>query len=137
MRYGRDMTFVLRVLIFLAAAALGLLVAALLVGGFHISWDRGWGFFLAIVLFAIIQSLVAPLATKIAKKRAPLLLGGIGIVATFVSIAIVVLIPGAGLGISTLAAWLLGPLVVWIVSALVTWVLTSLLIAPRTARTSE
>jgi hypothetical protein len=131
------MTFVLRALIFLASAALGLLLAALLVPGFHIEWSHGWGFVLAIVLFAVVQSIVAPLATRIAKRRAPLLLGGIGIVATFVSIVVVVLIPHAGLGISTLGAWFLGPLVVWIVSALATWLLTSLLVARPAAESKK
>lgn len=123
------MTFVLRALIFLASAAIGLIVAGLLVSGFHITWGDWWGFVLAIVIFAIVQSIVAPIITRVAKRRAPLLLGGIGIVATFVSIVIVVLIPHAGLSISTLPAWFLAPLVVWIVSALVTWILTTLLIA--------
>lgn len=89
---------------------------------------------MAIVVFAIVQSLATPLASRLAQKHAPLLLGGIGIIATFVSLLVVAVLPSAGVRITTAAAWFLAPLVVWIVSAVVTWVLTVLLI-DRRART--
>ena len=129
---GGVITFLLRAGIFLVSAALGLIVASFVVTAFHISWGDWWGFVLAIVLFAIVQSIIAPLATRVAKKRAPILLGGVGILATFVSIAVVVLIPRAGIGISTPGGWLLAPLVVWLVSALVTWGLSTLLLSRQT-----
>ena len=62
-------------------------------------------------------------------------LGGIGIIATFVSLLVVVLLSSAGVRITTVGAWFLAPLVVWIVSAVVTGVLTALLI-DRPARAS-
>ncbi|MBQ9917054.1 MAG: phage holin family protein [Microbacterium sp.] len=127
-------TRLLRVLVYLASAAAGLVLADLFVGGFRISWLDWWGFLVAIVVFAIVQSLATPLASRLAQKHAPLLLGGIGIIATFVSLLVVAVLPSAGVRITTAAAWFLAPLVVWIVSAVVTWVLTVLLI-DRRART--
>jgi hypothetical protein len=126
-------TFLIRAGIFLASAAIGLIVASLVVTAFHITWGDWWGFVLAVVIFAIVQSVIAPIATRLAKKRAPILLGGVGILATFVSITIVVLIPRAGMGISTPGGWLLAPLVVWVVSALVTWGLSALLLTKPAA----
>ncbi|MCT2086374.1 hypothetical protein M3D75_09645 [Microbacterium enclense] len=128
-------TWLLRVVIYLASAAAGLVLADLFVGGFRISWLDVWGFLVAIVVFAVVQSLATPLVTRLARKRAPLLLGGIGIIATFVSLLVVVLLPSAGVRITTVGAWFLAPLVVWIVSAVVTGVLTVLLI-DRPARAS-
>lgn len=128
-------TWLLRVVIYLASAAAGLVLADLFVGGFRISWLDVWGFLVAIVVFAVVQSLATPLVTRLARKRAPLLLGGIGIIATFVSLLVVVLLPSAGVRITTVGAWFLAPLVVWIVSAVVTGVLTALLI-DRPARAS-
>lgn len=124
-------TRLLRVLIYLASAAAGLILADLFVAGFHISWLDWWGFLVAIVVFAVVQSLATPLATRVARKHAPLLLGGIGIIATFVSLLLVAVLPSAGVRITTVAAWFLAPLVVWIVSAVVTWVLTVVLIDRR------
>lgn len=121
----------LRVLVYLASAAAGLVLADLLVDGFRISWLDWWGFLVAIVVFAIVQSIATPVATGLAEKHAPLLLGGIGIIATFVSLLVVAFLPSAGIRITTAGAWLLAPLVVWIVSAIVTWVLTVVLIDRR------
>ncbi|RWR22723.1 hypothetical protein D8Y23_01875 [Microbacterium enclense] len=128
-------TWLFRVVIYLASAAAGLVLADLFVDGFRISWLDVWGFLVAIVVFAVVQSLATPLVTRLARKRAPLLLGGIGIIATFVSLLVVVLLPSAGVRITTVGAWFLAPLVVWIVSAVVTGVLTVLLI-DRPARAS-
>jgi len=122
--YARDViTFLIRALIFLVSAALGLIAADLILPGFHIEWSSWWGFVLAIVIFALLQSVLAPWILKITRRHAPALLGGIGIVSTFIALLIVVLIPGAGLGISDLLAWVLGPIIVWLVTALATWLL--------------
>lgn len=129
------MNFLLRVLIFLASAAIGLVVADLLLPGFSITWGDWWGFLLAILLFALFQSILSPLSVRLGRRHAPALLGGMGIISTFVALVIVVLIPRAGLSISQPLAWLLAPLVVWLVTALATWLLTPLLIkkdAPAT-----
>ena len=90
--------FVLRALIFVVSAALGLIVADLILPGFRIDWSHWWGFVLAVVIFAVLQSVLTPWAAKVARRNAPALLGGIGIVSTFIALLIVVLIPGAGLG---------------------------------------
>lgn len=127
------MTFVLRALIFLASAAIGMLVADLVLPGFHINWRNWWGFVLAIVIFAVLQSILAPLLTRIPKRRAPILLGGIGIVSTFVALLIVVLIPGAGLGITGATGWIVGPLIVWIVTAVAALLLTPVFIRRKPA----
>lgn len=127
------MIFVLRALIFLASAAIGMLVADLVLPGFHINWRNWWGFVLAIVIFAVLQSILAPLLTRIAKRRAPVLLGGIGIVSTFVALLIVVLVPGAGLGITGVTGWIVGPLIVWLVTAIATLLLTPVFIRRKPA----
>ncbi|MCT9818660.1 phage holin family protein [Microbacterium sp. W1N] len=127
--------FLLRALVFLASAAIGLIVADLVLPGFHIAWRDWWGFLLAIVLFAVLQSVLTPIAQRLSRKHAPLLLGGIGILSTFVAIVIVVLIPAAGLSISEPLAWIAGPAIVWLVTALATWLLTPLVAKIRPPRT--
>lgn len=116
-------TFLIRAAIFVFSAALGLIVADLILPGFHIDWSDWWGFALAVLIFAVIQSVLAPWVAKIARRHAAPLLGGIGIIATFAAIVIVVLIPNAGVGISEPIAWVLAPVIVWIITALATWLL--------------
>ncbi|WP_144877311.1 phage holin family protein [Microbacterium sp. 1.5R] len=111
-------TFLLRAVTYLASAALGLLVADMLLDGFRIQWDRWWGFVVCIVVFAIVQSILAPIASRLADRYAPVLMGGIGIISTLVALVIVVLLPIGGLRIVDASGWLLGALIVWIVTAL-------------------
>ena len=124
--------FLLRALIFLVSAAIGLIVADLVLEGFRISWDQPLGFILAIVIFAVLQSVLAPWLARVAQRNAPVLLGGIGIVSTFVALLIVVIIPRAGLTIGTpWWTWLAAPVIVWIVTALATWLLPALFIKKK------
>lgn len=124
-------TFLLRTLLYLVSAGLGLVVADLLLDGFRIQWDRWWGFALCIVVFALLQSLLSPLASRIADRYAPVLMGGIGIVSTLVALLIVVLLPLGGLRIVDATGWLLGAVIVWLVTALASVLLPALLLRRR------
>ncbi|KAA9111129.1 hypothetical protein [Microbacterium rhizomatis] len=124
-------TFLIRAAIFIVSAALGLIAADLILPGFRIDWSDWWGFVLAVVIFAVIQSVLAPWVFKVTRRHAPAMLGGIGIISTFVAIVVVVLIPGAGIGISNAISWVLAPVIVWLVTALATWLLPPLFIKKK------
>jgi len=124
--------FLLRALIFLASAAVGLIVADLILPGFAIDWGSPLGFILAIVIFAVLQSVLAPWLARVAQRNAPALLGGIGIVSTFVALVVVVLIPGAGLTIGApWWTWVIAPVIVWLVTALATLFLPMIFIKKK------
>lgn len=125
--------FLIRALIFLVSAALGLIAADLILPGFTIDWADWWGFILAIVIFAVIQSVLSPWVLSITRRHAPAMLGGIGIIATFVALLVVVLIPSAGLTITEPLAWILAPVIVWLVTALATWLLPPLFLKEKVA----
>ena len=116
--------FLLRTLIFLGSAALGLFVAHLLLDDFALSIS---GFIVAVVVFALAQSIVAPIAESFARNRVPALVGGIGVISTFLALLIATLLAD-GLAISGAATWILGTLIVWLVTALATSLLPLLLI---------
>lgn len=120
--------FLTRTLIFIVSSAVGLLVANLLLGGFTIEWNHWWGFVLCVLIFTVLQSLLAPWIMKMANRYAPALLGGIGIISTFIALLVVVLLPIGGLRVSDAVSWVLGPVVVWIITAICTMVLPLLLI---------
>ena len=127
-------TFLIRAGIFVVSVALGLVVADLILPGFHIDWSDWWGFVLAVVIFAIIQSVLAPLVFRLTRRHAAPLLGGIGIISTFIAILIVVLIPRAGITISEPLAWVLAPVIVWIITALATWLLPMVFLKKEVAQ---
>ncbi len=111
---------IVNVVSYFASAALGLLAAAWLVEGFGLSVQ---GFFLATIVFAVAQSVLAPLAAKLAEKYAEWLKGGIGLISTFLALLVANLVSG-GISISGMTAWVLGTLVVWLVAALAGWLLS-------------
>lgn len=111
-------TLLFRSLMYLVSAGIGLIVADLLLDGFQIQWDRWWGFVICIVIFAILQSVLAPWVGKIADRYAPVLMGGIGIFSTLISLIVVVLLPIGGLRIVDLTGWLLGAVIVWLITAI-------------------
>ncbi|MFK4790340.1 hypothetical protein [Microbacterium sp. ZW T5_56] len=111
--------FLIRAGIFLGTAAIALLLIALLVPGAKLSVA---GFIVAVVVFAVAQSLLAPLADKLTREHAPALIGGVGLVSTFVALLIASLFPG-GLVITGIGSWVLATVIGWVVTALGSWLL--------------
>ena len=103
---------------YLVSAGIGLIVADLLLPGFQIQWDKWWGFVICILIFAILQSVLSPWVSKLADRYAPVLMGGIGIFSTLISLIVVVLLPIGGLRIIDATGWLLGAVIVWLVTAI-------------------
>jgi hypothetical protein len=79
------------------------------------------GFIVAVVIFALAQSVLTPFVFNMARKHAPAVLGGIGLISTLIALWVSTLISD-GLSITGLG-WVLAPLVVWIVTALGGWIL--------------
>lgn len=121
--------FLIRAAIFLGSAALGLWVASLILDDFVI---HPAGFFLAILVFAVAQSILSPFIAKMTHRHAGALLGGVGLISTFVSLLIATLI-GDGLSIRGVTTWVLGTLIVWLVTALATWLLPMWLLKEKRA----
>lgn len=111
--------FLIRVLIFVASAALGLWVASLLLDDFEITVT---GFVTAVVIFAIAQSILTPFILKMSMRYASAFTGGVGLISTFVALLIATLVSD-GLAITGVSTWVIGTLVVWLVTAIATLVL--------------
>ncbi len=111
--------FLIRVLIFVASAALGLWVASLLLEDFEITVS---GFVTAVVVFAIAQSILSPFILKMSMRYANAFTGGVGLVSTFVALLIATLV-GDGLEITGVTTWVIGTLIVWLVTAIATLLL--------------
>ncbi|WP_430334041.1 hypothetical protein [Rhodococcus sp. ACT016] len=118
--------FLIRSAIFLGSAALGILAAVWLIPDVSVSAS---GFIIAVVLFAIAQVVLSPFITRLAERNAPAFLGGIGLVSTFVALAIASAF--GGLSISGWRSWILATLVVWLVTALATFLLPFVVLRNR------
>ncbi|KGJ71631.1 membrane protein [Cryobacterium roopkundense] len=111
--------FLIRAAIFVGSAALGLWVASLLLQDFVLTWQ---GFLVTVLIFAGVQSILAPFMTKMTARNAPAFLGGVGLLSTFAALLIASLISN-GLVITGWQTWILGTLIVWLVTALATFFL--------------
>lgn len=125
--------FFLNLIVQLVLAAVALLLAAWLIDGVTL---RVGGFLVAVGVFTLAQSILAPFVFNIARKYASAVLGGIGIVATFLALWVATLFP-EGLTIEGATAWVVTPLFVWIVTALGTWILGALFIEKWLKRRDE
>ena len=95
---------------YLIANGAGLLLAALLIDGVTVGFTA---FIVAVLIFCVVQAIALPLVSKISKKYAPQLLGGISLVAIFCGLLITGLIV-SGLTIGGLANLLSATLLVWL-----------------------
>lgn len=119
--------FLLHVVINLATAAIGLLIASWLIPGVTL---QPAGFIVAVLVFALAQGLLGPFVFNMARQYASPILGGIGLVTTLIALLIASFFDG-GLQIRGVSAWVLGTLVVWIVTALGGWILGAIFLKRR------
>jgi hypothetical protein len=116
------MSYLKSAVIYLLCNGAGLLLATFLLTGFRVSWTA---FVVAVLLMSVLLAVIAPLARKFAEKRAPQLLGGIALVAIFLSLLVTsVVIPGVQ--IAGVGSWIAGTVLVWIGSLVASFLLPSL-----------
>ncbi|GED09282.1 phage holin family protein [Cellulosimicrobium cellulans] len=111
--------FLLSFAINVVLAAVGLLVASSLFDGVTV---HASGFVVAVLIFAVAQAILAPFVFNVARKYASAILGGIGLVSTFLALWVATLI-GDGLEISGASTWIGVTVVVWLIGALGGWFL--------------
>ncbi len=124
--------FLIRLAIYVGTAALALLIAAWLLPEFGLSAS---GFIIAVTVFALAQSILTPFIINMARKYAPAVLGGIGLVSTFVALLLASFFPG-GITLSGIDTWVLASLIVWLITALGGWLLPLLLLRGKLADSS-
>lgn len=116
--------FLLSIAISLVSAALALLVISAVVDGVQV---HATGFVIAVIVFTAAQALLAPFVFNLARQYASAVLGGIGLVSTFLALFVATLFPN-GLQINGVTAWIISTLIVWVITALGTWILGVLII---------
>ena len=114
----------LRAVLLLASWAIGLLVAAWIVPRVSLSAP---GFIVAVVVFAVTQSILSLSILKLPHRYASLLLGGTGLVLTIAALILASVLTH-GLTIDGMASWLATTVVVWLVTTIGAITLPELLI---------
>jgi uncharacterized protein YacL len=133
--------FLLRTAVFLLAAAVGVLLTAWIFAAFDletfsVDWSQPLGFVLAVVVFALAQAIISPFLAKVARNSAPALVGGVGLLSTFVALLVAVLFTH-GLEVGGVAGWIIGPVVVWLTGMIAAFVLPLFLLKEGVEKVRE
>jgi uncharacterized membrane protein YvlD (DUF360 family) len=115
--------FLLRLAISVGAAAVGLVVAASLLDKMSLDVVS---LIVTAAIFAVLSGLLGPFVVSLALRNVPAIMGGIGLVTTFLALLVTDLITD-GLSISGLSTWVIATLIVWastlIATLLLPWIL--------------
>ena len=108
-----------RLLVVVAANAVGLLVAAALLDGMRLD---AAGFILALVIFTVVFALMTPFLASQLRNRRSAALGGVSLIATFVALLFTDLLSD-GLSIEGIGTWIAATVIVWVASLLAAFIL--------------
>ncbi|WP_062308157.1 hypothetical protein [Demequina subtropica] len=123
--------FLIKAAVFLSSAAAALALTSLMLGSdFELKLS---GLITATVFFALAQSLLSPLIERQIEKRARAVVGGVGIISTFVALFITATLT-SGLTIHGFGTWAAATLLVWLITAIGVWVLPGVFSSERKGR---
>ncbi len=112
--------FLIGWLLGLAGNAIGLLLASLLLKD-QFTFGSVTGFFVSVVIFAILSGLFTWLVLKFLVRNAGSIIALTGLIATFLALLVTSLLPWGSLSISGMG-WVWGTLIVWLLGMFI-WLL--------------
>lgn len=113
-----------RTLIYFGSAAIAILITSTVLEDFTVQTD---GFIIAVVVYALVQTIMGPFIIRLAAKNATAFLGGTGLIASFVALLVATAF-GNSLSISGVATWIAATVLVWLITAVMTMVLPLVLV---------
>ena len=113
--------FLVRTAIVLVGAAVGLIVASLVLDGFSIDVT---GFVLSLIVFTIATTLMTPFLENTLRRNqsTSAAVGGVALISTFVALVITDVFTD-GLDISGIGTWIAATVVVWLASLVAVFIL--------------
>jgi uncharacterized membrane protein YvlD (DUF360 family) len=111
--------FIFRTLILLVGNAIGLIVAAIVLGGVRLGVT---GFIFAVIIFTVCTALLTPFLASTFRRGNNAALGGVSLIATLIALIITDIV-SSGLSISGLGDWLAAAVIVWGASLLAVFIL--------------
>ncbi len=119
--------FLVNAAVYMAAAAIGLIVADVSLDGLTIEYPVG--LVTATLLFGVTQAIISPFFEKVTQKNASMLAGAVGLISAFFALFVTVAVSDS-VSIDGVSTWLLAALVIWLVS-LVAGLLLTLAVGKR------
>lgn len=117
------MKFLTRLAVSLASSAVAILLCALLIDRFTLSWG---GIVVAVIVFTVAQLLLAPAITTLVSRYAEGFVGGAGLVSTLLALWIATL-PSGGLRIHGPGTWVIATVLMWVFTTAAALIITVVL----------
>jgi len=112
--------FLVNTAVYMAAAAIGLLVADVLLDDLSVTYPIG--FITAALIFGIIQALLTPFFEKVTRENASILTGGVGLFSALIALFLTAMISD-NLTVDGAVGWFVSALVIWLASMLAGFIL--------------
>jgi uncharacterized membrane protein YvlD (DUF360 family) len=112
--------FLVNTAVYFVAAAIGLLVADVVLDDLSVTYPIG--FVTAALIFGLIQAILTPFFDSIARKNASVLTGGVGLFSALIALFITATISD-NLTVTGFTTWILAALVIWLASMLAAFIL--------------
>lgn len=109
----------IRTLVAVAANAIGLIVAAIVLDGFHINVAS---FVVAVVIFTVVFAVLQPFLALQLRRLGNGAIGATALIATLVSLIVTDLLSD-GFSIRGVGTWIAAPVIVWLAALAATFVL--------------
>ncbi len=117
--------FLIRIAVYFAAAAVGLIVATAIFEGVRVDT---LGFLIVAAIYAVVLGLLTPLFQQQAQRsRSSMLSGGVGLITTFVALAVTAVLSD-DLSIDGFGTWVGATVVVWLATLLASLLLPVLVV---------
>ena len=116
--------FLVRAGIFFVSTAIGLLIAKIVLDDMSID---ATAFLVVVLVVALLQAIFAPFVSKTTERNAPALLGGVGLISTFLALVIANVFVD-GLTITGVSTWIFATLIVWLVTMIAAFILPFILV---------
>ncbi|MGE3811016.1 MAG: phage holin family protein [Candidatus Nanopelagicales bacterium] len=122
------MRFLLRLMVWFVSALIGIVVADILLPGFEIDGGFLWaGYLLVALIFAIVQSILAPLTEGLTRRHARAFSGGVGIISTLIALGLTAAV-SKDFKLDGVVTWILASLIVWLFGAIAAFLLPILVV---------
>ena len=112
--------FLINLAVYMAAAAIGLFVADIALDGVSITYPVA--FLWVVILFGLIQAILAPFFQSITEKNADMLTGAVGLISALVALIVTSAISD-GISVDGLTNWFLAALIIWLASMVAGFIL--------------
>ncbi len=113
--------FLVNSAVYMAAAAIGLVVADATLDGLTIEYPAG--FVTATIIFGLTQAVMSPFFEKVTQKNASVLTGAVGLISAVFALFVTAAVSDS-ISIDGVSTWFVAALVIWLVSLVATLILT-------------